>query len=208
MSQHGHSVTGKTMKSDAQASLAGQLFRTRQHGHSVTGKTMKSDAQASPAGQLFRTRERMSVGLSAWARAVVSAGCAVLIAGCVTSIPNPDDSVTPAEYFQHAQEATARGDYQGALAWYAAFQERHGADESPDQMTRRLWADYETAFLYHKMDDDETALRLLGELVQRYEQPEAASYPAGPRTLAKRVMEELEPSDAEAPEAGDAAAQP
>ena len=27
-----------------------------QHGHSVTGKTMKSDAQASPAGQLFRTR--------------------------------------------------------------------------------------------------------------------------------------------------------
>ena len=33
MSQHGHSVTGKTMKSDAQASLAGQLFRT---GSTVT----------------------------------------------------------------------------------------------------------------------------------------------------------------------------
>ena len=121
---------------------------------------------------------------------------AVLLAGCVTASPELAEGVTPAEYFQRAQEATAQHDYGLAMRWYAAFRERYADDPSPVEMVRLLWAEYETAFLYHKMGDDETALRLLRVLVRSYEQPAAADYPAGPRILALRVITELDPTAA------------
>jgi len=131
---------------------------------------------------------------------------AALLAGCVTASPELAEGLTPAEYFQRAQEATAQHDYGLAMRWYAAFRERFADDPSPQQVARRLWAEYETAFLYHKMGDDETALRLLRALVRSYEQPAAADYPEGPRALALRVITELDPAAAAAAE-GDAAGQ-
>ena len=138
-------------------------------------------------------KQRM-VPASAQAYAVAILAGAALLAGCVTASPEMADGLTPAEYFQRAQEATAHNDYALALRWYAAFRERFGEDPSPQQMTRLLWAEYETAFLYHKMGDDETSLRLLRALVRSYEQPAAADYPAGPRALALRVITELAPA--------------
>ena len=130
----------------------------------------------------------------AYATAILVA--AALLAGCVTASPELAEGLTPAEYFQRAQEATAHHDYGLAMRWYAAFRERFADDPSPQDMARLLWAEYETAFLYHKMGDDETALRLLRALVRSYEQPEAAGYPAGPRVLALRVITELDPAAA------------
>ena len=52
------------------------------------------------------------------------------------------------------------------------------------------------AFLHHKRGDDRTAVRLLRELVQRYETPEAAAFDPAPRILALRVISELEPDAA------------
>ena len=121
---------------------------------------------------------------------------ATLLAGCVTASPELAEGLTPAEYFQRAQEATAHHDYGLAMRWYAAFRERFADDPSPQEMVRLLWAEYEIAFLYHKMGDDETALRLLRALVRSYEQPGAADYPAGPRVLALRVITELDPAAA------------
>lgn len=123
---------------------------------------------------------------------------AALLASCVTEVPEVAADLTPAEYFQRAQEATARQAYQLALRWYAAFRQRYADDPSAEQTARLLWAEYETAFLYHKMDDDETALRLLRQLVRRYELPAAADYPPGPRILAQRVIRELDPAAADA----------
>ena len=123
---------------------------------------------------------------------------AALLAGCVTDSPELAEGLTPAEYFQRAQEATAQHDYGLAMRWYAAFRERFADDPSPLEMVRLLWAEYEVAFLYHKMGDDETALRLLRALVRSYEQPAAADYPAGPRVLALRVITELDPAAAAA----------
>ena len=142
-------------------------------------------------------RERMGRPEQALAGAAVILVSAVLLASCATTAPEMAD-LTPAEYFQRAQEATAQQDYGLALRWYAAFRERFADDPSPEQITRLLWAEYETAFLYHKMNDDATALRLLRELVSRYQQPNAADYPAGPRVLAQRVITELDPDAADA----------
>ena len=131
-----------------------------------------------------------SVGANAAAILVAAA----LVAGCVTDPPELAEGLTPAEYFQRAQEATAQHDYRLALRWYTAFRERFADSPSPGQMARLLWAEYETAFLYHKMGDDETSLRLLRALVRSYDQPAAADYPAGPRILALRVITELDPA--------------
>lgn len=125
--------------------------------------------------------------------ALILAGAAAL-ASCVTERPERAADLTPAEYFQRAQEATARQAYDLALRWYAAFRERFADNPAGEHTARLLWAEYETAFLYHKMDDDATALRLLRELVRRYELPAAAGYPPGPNVLAQRVIRELDPS--------------
>ena len=83
------------------------------------------------------------------------------------------------------------------MAWYDAFRERYAEDPTPGQQNLLLWAEYEVAFLHHKMGDDRTAVRLLlGELVDRYETPEAATYAPAPRILALRVINELQPGAA------------
>lgn len=131
-----------------------------------------------------------------WAHVALLIGAAWLLASCASGPDNLTGEVTPAEYFQRAQEATAAGDYRQAMDWYAAFRERYADDPAPGRQNLLLWAEYEVAFLYHKMGDDRTAVRLLRELVQRYETPEAATYQPAPRILALRVISELEPDAA------------
>ena len=142
-------------------------------------------------------KQRM-VPVAAQACAAAILVAAGLLAGCATVSPERAEGFTPAEYFQSAQEATAQHDYGLAMRWYAAFRERFADDPSPQQTARLLWAEYEIAFLYHKMGDDKTALRLLRALVQSYEQPAAADWPAGPGRLAARVITELDPAAAAA----------
>ena len=137
-----------------------------------------------------------------WARIVLLLGGAWLLASCASSPDDLEGAVAPAEYFQQAQEAAAGGNYRGAMAWYVAFREHYSENPTPGQQDLLLWAEYEVAFLRHKMGDDRTAVRLLGELIDRYESPEAATYAPAPRILALRVIEELQPDAAAAREAG------
>ena len=131
--------------------------------------------------------------LPVWARVALVVGGAMLSGGCASGPAELNGEIMPAEYFQRGQEATANQDYAGAMEWYAAFRERYADDESPGQKNLLLWAEYEVAFLHHKMGDDRTAVRLLRELVDRYETPEAVTYDPAPRILALRVISELEP---------------
>lgn len=133
-----------------------------------------------------------------WARIALLLGGAWLLASCASSPDDLTGEITPAEYFQQAQEATAAGNYGGAMAWYEAFRQRYAESPTPGQQNLLLWAEYEVAFLHHKMGDDRTAVRLLGELIDRYETPEAATYAPAPRILALRVIEELQPGTAAA----------
>ena len=126
--------------------------------------------------------------------AALALGGIALVLGCATPLPPVDADLTPAEFFQAAQESASSRKYTRAMGYYQAYKARYGADPTREETTRLLWADYEIAFLHHKMGDDETAIRLLRELIQRFEEPEALNYPSAPRIMALRVIAELEGS--------------
>ena len=116
----------------------------------------------------------------------------LVLAGCATV--EIADGLTPAELFQRAQEAAASNDFALSARYYQAFLDRYPADEFPQEFPRRVWADYELAFLQYKQGYDETALQLFGELLDRYDGDNAAVLPTGPRTLAERVIGKIEAS--------------
>lgn len=134
--------------------------------------------------------------LRTWFKTVLTLGIISVLVTCVTVTDDVIDDLAPDIYFQNAQEATTNRDYQRAMRWYRAFVERHQnlTGSSLEKRSRLLWAEYEIAFLHHKMGDDETALILLQDLVNKYESPEITNLPLAPGILAKRIIKELNPS--------------
>jgi hypothetical protein len=113
---------------------------------------------------------------------------AALLASCAGS-PGPLPSgLTPPEYFQRAQDASERGDYPLALSYYTGFREAF-----PGDVQRGVWADYEIAFLYHKMGQTAEALRLFDDLLARYEKGGDQQLPDAPRILALKLKVRLQP---------------
>jgi tetratricopeptide (TPR) repeat protein len=105
------------------------------------------------------------------------------------------EGLSPAEYFQRAQEASDNGKYALAMDIYRRFQ-----SEFPEERDRQLWAKYEIALLYYKMGDRDTALKDFEALLQEYaaaatSPPEGGPLPEGPRILAEklktRITEEM-----------------
>jgi outer membrane protein assembly factor BamD (BamD/ComL family) len=103
-----------------------------------------------------------------------------LLASCKSTGPVDLTGLTPAEVFQRAQDASDSGDYRRALAYYEGFLAQPGVDAE-----RGAWARYETAMLYHKMGDDDTALAKFDELLALYETDK--TLPEGPKILATNV---------------------
>jgi tetratricopeptide (TPR) repeat protein len=106
--------------------------------------------------------------------------------GCKTVPTEIPPDLTPADYFQRAQEASDAGKYALALKYYQAFLERH-----PEERDHGLWARYEIALLHSKMKDTATALRLFDELLALYAGEDAAQLPQGPRILAEKIKAKL-----------------
>jgi hypothetical protein len=125
-------------------------------------------------------------------------GLAVLALMACASVPeNIEEGLSPAEFFQRAQEASDSGRYATAQKYYEVFLERF-----PEETERRLWAKYEVAFLYHKTGKDKLALEGIEALLEEYAlgPPEL---PQGPRILAEKVKARIEeeqkpPSDSPA----------
>ena len=104
-----------------------------------------------------------------------------------SSIPDEiEEGLTPMEYFQRAQEASDAGRYELSMAYYEKFQEQY-----PEERDRNVWAEYEIALLYHKMDKDQIALERFEALLGRYESGEP-DLPEGPRILAEKVKARIE----------------
>ena len=114
-----------------------------------------------------------------------------LLAGCQTSMPITDD-LSPPELFQAARDAVGQRDYRSAMEYYRIFLERFPTADYPDELERNLWAEYEIAFMHHKLGDDRTAAELLGRLIARYDGEGGEDLPPAPGRLARRVVEELE----------------
>ena len=116
----------------------------------------------------------------------VSTAFVSLLVFC-SSIPDEiEEGLTPMEYFQRAQEASDAGRYELSMAYYEKFQEQY-----PEERDRNVWAEYEIALLYHKMDNDQIALERFEALLGRYESGEP-DLPEGPRILAEKVKARIE----------------
>jgi tetratricopeptide (TPR) repeat protein len=108
------------------------------------------------------------------------------------SVPDEIEAgLTPMEYFQRAQEASDANRYSLSMAYYEKFQEQYPEDQYPEERDRNVWAEYEIAFLYHKMGKNQVALERFEALLQRYESGEP-DLPEGPRILAEKVKARIE----------------
>jgi outer membrane protein assembly factor BamD (BamD/ComL family) len=116
------------------------------------------------------------------------------LGGCRTVPSEVPPDLSPADYFQKAQEASDAGRYALALKYYRSFLERY-----PEERDRGLWARYEIALLHSKMKDEATAVRLLDELLALYEGDDAALLPQGPRILAEKIKAKLQDTAEPAP---------
>lgn len=104
-----------------------------------------------------------------------------------SSVPDEiEESLTPMEYFQRAQEASDAGRYALSMEYYETFQEQY-----PEERDRNVWAEYEIALLYHKMGKDQIALERFDALLARYESGEP-DLPEGPMILAQKVKTRIE----------------
>ncbi len=111
----------------------------------------------------------------------------VWLGGCKSVPAEVPPDLSPADYFQKAQEASDAGRYALALKYYQSFLERY-----PEERDRGLWARYEIALLHSKMKDEATALRLLEELLALYSGDDAAVLPQAPRILAEKIKANLQ----------------
>ena len=118
------------------------------------------------------------------------------LGGCQTVPSEIPPDLSPADYFQKAQEASDAGKFELALKYYGSFLERY-----PEERDRGLWARYEIALLHSKLNDETTALRLLDELLAQYAGDDAALLPQGPRILAEKIKAKLQAAPAEEPPA-------
>ena len=123
-----------------------------------------------------------------------SAGAALLLS-CQTEMPQTSERMSPPEYFQTARDAIGQRNFQAAMEYYQIYLERFPAATHPDELERNLWAEYEIAFMHHKLGDDQTAVELLGRLVARYDGEGGEDLPPAPGRLARRVIEELQATE-------------
>ncbi len=118
---------------------------------------------------------------------------ASLLAACVSQPLAIPAGLTAAEMFQRAQEAVSKSDYSLAIRYYELVQKNF-----PDDTVHDAWASYEIAFMYHKMGNNQTAIKLLKELLARYETA-GDTLPPAPRILAQELIKKYESA---APAAG------
>lgn len=134
---------------------------------------------------------------SALARLLIAAlaASAALLLSCKTPPPVITEGMSPPEYFQAAREALSKRNLAAAMDLYKAYMEWFPAADHPQEAERNLWAEYEIAFLYHKLGDDSTAIELLNELIAKYNAEGGDALPPAPGRLAQRVVDELSPMD-------------
>lgn len=108
------------------------------------------------------------------------------ICSCPSAEPVYSENMLPEDYFQLAQDRAERGDYKTAIAIYYKMKETF-----PDNLEKNIWASYEIAFLYHKLGDDPTCLRLLDELLTLYAQDTNKLLPTAPKKLAEILRDNI-----------------
>lgn len=108
----------------------------------------------------------------------------LLLAACQSVPKSIPTTLTPAEYFQNAQQAASEhGNYNAALFYYETFIKRF-----PDDKSRIAEAQYEIAFLYYKKGKLTKSKGLFQKLVEKYKQPGADALPRWPLVLSNKLL--------------------
>jgi outer membrane protein assembly factor BamD (BamD/ComL family) len=110
----------------------------------------------------------------------------LLFSGCLSRIDPYEENISSVEIFQKAYEATDARNYSLAISYYKAFIERF-----PDDRKGCIWAQYEIAFLYHKMGKDDKSLELFNELIKQYEGEDGDLLPEAPKILSEKVIKAI-----------------
>ena len=108
------------------------------------------------------------------------------LAGCASQPTSVPAGLSAAEIFQRAQDAADSSNYPTSIMFYSQVEKSY-----PDDIDHVIWAQYEIAFLYHKMGKNDTALGLLNVLLDRYAK-EGDALPPAPRVLAQDLKARLE----------------
>lgn len=106
--------------------------------------------------------------------------------GCISRIDPYEEDISSVEIFQKAYEATDMRNYSLAISYYKAYMERF-----PDDIKGCIWAEYEIAFLYHKMGNDDKSLELFNELLKKYEGEDTDLLPEAPKVLSEKVIQAI-----------------
>jgi len=117
------------------------------------------------------------------ASAAFVAAVLVACAGAPKVIPQ---DLSASELVQRAQEANDAYNYDAAIAYYKALNERFGSD--PLYMTT---SEYEIAFIDYKKGHYPVAKQALEELLAKYAGPDGATLPQRYAVLAKKVLESI-----------------
>ena len=111
---------------------------------------------------------------------------AVALCSCATKPAVIPEGLSAAEIFQRAQDAADRNDFALGISYYSLVEKSF-----PDDKDHIAWASYEIAFLYHKMGQNDLALKLANELLARYAAA-GDTLPAAPQVLAQNLKKRLE----------------
>lgn len=105
---------------------------------------------------------------------------------CKSKLEEFDPSLDEKILSQRGIEAIDEDDYELALLYFEAI-----IDNPPHDTDANLWAEYEIANLYYKMEEYFTSLDLLDQLILKYDNPEAGTYPEAPLVLANIIKEKI-----------------
>jgi outer membrane protein assembly factor BamD (BamD/ComL family) len=110
------------------------------------------------------------------------------LGACATDKPVNAEGLSAIELFQRGQESADKGNYTQGIAYYSLVEVNF-----PDDVAHVAWAQYEIAFLTHKMGRDAEALPLLDALLARYDK-DGAELPPAPKLLAQKLKARIEAS--------------
>ena len=111
----------------------------------------------------------------------------IAVAGCKSGPSEIEQGLTPAEYFQRAQQAVIeRSDYDTALVYYNTVLEKF-----PNDRQNGVIARYEIAFVHYKQEEYEAALEGFQEILSIYQEDNTAQLPPWPPVLSEKLIQKI-----------------
>jgi tetratricopeptide (TPR) repeat protein len=110
----------------------------------------------------------------------------ISLLSCKSKLDEFDANLDEKILSQRGIEAVDEDDYDLALMYFQAI-----LDNPPHDKDANLWAKYEIANIYYKMEEYFKSLDLLDELIMEYDNPDSDTYPAAPLILANIIKEKI-----------------